>query len=462
MAMMQADERTGLKAQIQGDVLTPADDGKYEAARKIWNGMFDRKPALIVQCKSAADVSVAVRFARDHKLLLSVKGGGHHLAGTSVNDGGMVIDLSGMRGVAVDPKAQTAQVEGGALLSDLDSATQQHGLAVPGGIISHTGVTGLTLGGGFGWISRKYGLSIDNLRSAELVTADGSIVSANEKENADLFWGIRGGGGNFGVATALEFSCAPLGTEVFSGAIIKKFDDLQKLMRCYRDYVRTLPDELTMWMVIRKAPPLPFLPPEWHGKLVAIVAVVYLGDPAQAENLLTPIRELGETVGEHLGMTPWVGWQSGFDGLVPHGARNYWKSHDMTALPDAVIDSISEYLSRMPSDDSQVVIVHMEGATSRVPESATAYPHRKVPFMINVETRWHDAADDERCMAWTREFDSRLRDYAQGVYVNFLSAEGEDRVKEAYSPEAWKRLVELKKTWDPMNLFRMNQNIKPV
>ena len=462
MTALQPNGVSELEKQIQGEVLTPSHNGKYEAARKIWNGMFDRKPALIVRCKHAADVSPAVKYASDNNLLLSIKGGGHHLAGTSINDGGMVIDLSGMKTVTVDPQTRTVRVAGGALLSDLDVATQQYGLAVPGGIISHTGVAGLTLGGGFGWISRKYGLSIDHLQSAELVTASGHTVTASEKENQDLFWGIRGGGGNFGVATMLEFDAVPLGAEVFSGAIVKRFDDLQKFMRVYRDYVRTLPDEMTVWMVIRKAPLLPFLPVEWHGQLVALVPFVYVGKQEQGEALLRAIRETGETVGEHTGMTPWAGWQSGFDGLVPHGARNYWKSHDMTGLPDSVIDSISEYLSRIPSDDSQVVVVHMEGATGRVPESATAYPHRKVPFMINVETRWHDAADDDRCIAWTREFDTRLRDYAQGVYVNFLSAEGEDRVKEAYSPEAWKRLVNLKKQWDPTNLFRMNQNIKPV
>jgi FAD/FMN-containing dehydrogenase len=462
MSTLRPEVVKSLGKNIRGSVLVPADNGRYDEARKIWNGMFDRKPAVIVQCADTSDVVNAVNFAREHGLPLSVKGGGHHLAGTSVNDDGMVVDLSRMREVAVDAKSKTARVEGGALLSDLDKASSQHGMAVPAGIVSHTGVGGLTLGGGFGWISRKHGLTIDHLRSAQLVTADGGTVTASETENPDLFWAIRGGGGNFGIATSLEYNCASIGTDVFSGLIVKRFEDAPQFLRFYRDYVRGLPDEMTLWAILRKAPPLPFLPQEHHGKLVIALAFVYLGDPKQGEKLLDPVRKATPSLAEAVGLNPWVGWQSGFDALVPHGARNYWKSHDMPGLTDAVVDGISEYVSRVPSDESQVVLIHMEGATSRVPDDATAYPHRKVPFMVNVEARWHEAKDDEKVIAWAREFDTKIRKDASGVYVNFLSEEGEDRVKEAYTPAAWKRLVDVKKKWDPNNFFHMNQNIRPA
>jgi FAD/FMN-containing dehydrogenase len=451
-----------LRSGFRGDVLRPSDGG-YEEARKIWNGMFDRRPALIARCVGTRDVINAVNFGRDNNLLISVKGGGHNSAGKAVCDDGLMIDLSLMRRVLVDKQNSTVRVDGGALLGDVDCETQLHGLAVPGGgIISHTGVGGLTLGGGFGWISRKFGLAVDNLISAEVVTADGSLVSTSAEENPDLFWAIRGGGGNFGVVTSFEFRCAKIGTEVYSGMIIKKFENMKEYIQFHRDYVRGLPDEMTIWIAVRHAPPLPFLPSNVHGKLVVAVPFVWLGPQAKGEELIRPVRECTESHGEGVGMNSWVGWQSGFDALNQHGARNYWKSHNLKELSDDCIDNAIEFSGRMPSEECEVFIPHMEGAPSRVPENDTAYSHRKTPFVLNIHTRWQDACDDERCIAWAREFHASTQQFAKGVYVNFLSDEGQSRVKEAYTQEVWGRLVAVKTQYDPSNLFRMNQNIEPA
>lgn len=460
MSKIQADDLKELKNRIKGDVLLPG-EAKYDEARKLWNGFFDRKPAVIVTCSNAKDVASAVTFAADHKLHLSVKGGGHNSAGTAMCDDGLCIDLSLMRNVTVDAKAGTAKVGGGALLSDVDAETQKHGLAVSSGIVSHTGVGGLTTGGGFGWISRKYGMSIDNLVSAEVVTADGKIVTASEDENSDLFWGIRGGGGNFGVVTSFEFKTANIGTEIYSGLIVKKFSDLKKYIQFHRDYVRTMPDNMTIWMVVRTAPPLPFLPEEVHGKLVVIVPFVFLGDQAEGEKLIKPVRDATPSVGEGIGMNPYSGWQQAFDPLVPHGARNYWKTHQLTDLPDEYIDVVEEFALKMPSQMCEIFMPHLEGAPSRISETATAFAHRKPPFNMNIHTRWENAADDVKCLEWCRALHKAAEPYAKGMYVNFLSDMDEAQVKQAYTPIVWNRLVQVKNTWDPKNLFRMNQNIKP-
>ena len=460
MADLQTATIDALREHFRGEILLPGDEG-YDSSRRIWNGMFDRRPAIIARCVGTSDVINAVNFARDNGLLVAVKGGGHNSAGTAACDDGIMIDLSLMRRVLVDTQRNTVKVDGGALLGDVDYETQLHGLAVPGGIVSHTGVGGLTLGGGMGWIGRKHGLTIDNLISAEVVTADGKLLTASAEENPDLFWGIRGGGGNFGIATSFEFSAAEIGTEVYSGMIVKKFEDARRYMQFHRDYVRNLPDEMTVWLVVRHAPPLPFLPDDVHGKMVVAVPFVWLGEPAKGEELMKPLREITESYGEALGMHPWIGWQSGFDGLVAHGARNYWKSHHLKELSDEGIDRIIEFAGKMPTDECEVFIPHMEGAQSRVPENETAYVHRKTPFVLNIHTRWQNASDDERCLAWARDFHRSTEPFAQGVYVNFLSDEGEARVKEAYTQDVWDRLVQVKNTYDPNNLFRMNQNIKP-
>lgn len=457
---MKEEKVVELKSIITGDVILPSEAG-YDESRSIWNGMFDRKPAIIIRCKNTNDVVHAVKFGRENNLLIAIKGGGHNSAGTGVCDDGLVIDLSLMQDVDVDTNNNTVKVQGGCLLGVVDKETQKFGLAVSSGIVSHTGVGGLTLGGGFGWISRKFGLSIDNLISAEIVTAEGKIVTAGLSENPDLFWAIRGGGGNFGVATSFTFKAAKIGTEVLSGPIVKKFENIKEYIQFHREYVRTMPDEMTIWMVIRHAPPLEFLSEDVHGKLVVLVPFVWLGDPDEGQKLIQPIRDFGETLGDGSGMYPWCGWQAAFDGLVTHGARNYWKSHHLTGLPDECIDVLKKYAENMPNDECEIMIPHMEGMPSRIAPSDTAFPHRNTPFLLNIHTRWQKAEDDEIALEWARGIHESTESFAQGVYVNFLSNEGADRVKQAYTPEVWNRLVECKKKWDPDNIFRVNQNISP-
>ena len=460
MTALSSDQIAQFKSVFRGYLITP-DDSHYDYARKIWNGMFDKHPALIAQCIGTADVIQAVNFARENSLLVAVKGGGHNSAGKATCDDGIVIDLSLMRRVYVDPQKKTARVDGGALLGDVDSETQLHGLAVSAGIVSHTGVGGLALGGGFGWISRKHGFSIDNLLSADIVTANGDLIHASQNENEDLFWGIRGGGGNFGIVTSFGFKCAKIGTEVFSGVIAKKFENAQDYISFHQEYVQSLPDEMTVWMVVRKAPPLPFLPEDVHGQLMVLVPFVYLGDQAEGEKLIEPIRSHSESHGEHIGFSPWVGWQSMFDGLVAHGARNYWKSHHLKELSIGCIDQILNFAQSLPTEECDIFIPHMEGAPSRVAPEATAFAHRTTPFVLNIHTRWRNQSDDESSIAWARDFHQATEPFSQGVYVNFLSDEGEDRVKDAYTDSVWQRLVHLKDKYDPTNMFSLNQNIKP-
>lgn len=445
---------------IAGRVILPGELG-YDEARAIWNGMFDKKPALIVRCLNTGDISRAILFARENQLRIAVKGGGHNSAGNAAVDDGLMIDLSMMQKVEVDPERRVVRVEGGCLLGRVDETTQKHGLAVSSGIISHTGVGGLTLGGGFGWISRKYGLSVDNLISVELVTAEGTAVHASASEHPDLFWAVRGGGGNFGVVSTFEFKAARIGTELYTGPVVKRFEDAGEYLRFHAEYVRNMPDEMTIWLVIRHAPPLAFIPEAYHHKLVVLVPFVWLGEKAEGEKLIQPLRDFGQTIGDGSGMKPWTAWQSAFDGLVDHGARNYWKSHHLKELAGECIDIITSYAAKMPSDACEVFIPHMEGAPSRVAPEATAFPHRNTPFVLNLHTRWQNASDDEKAIVWAKDFHDATRPFSQGVYVNFLSEEGADRVKEAYTKEVWDRLVEAKNTWDPKNTFNMNQNIKP-
>ena len=448
-----------IQSDFQGHVYFP-DHPNYEESRQLWNGMIDKRPAMICQCVSESDVQKVVRFAIEKDMLLAIHGGGHNSAGTASCDDGIMLDLSLMNAVDVNVQDQTVKVQGGCLLGKVDEVTQEHGLAVSSGIISHTGVGGLTLGGGMGWISRKYGLSVDNLLAVRLVTANGEIVSASAEVNSDLFWACRGGGGNFGVVTEFTFKAAPIGKEVYSGPIVKPISELKSYMAFHREYVRQMPDEMTIWFVIRYAPPLPFIPEEYHGQLVLLVPSVYLGDPEEGKALLDPIRNQGTTIGDGTGMHPWVGWQSAFDGLVSHGARNYWKSHHLAVLSDDCIDVIQNFATSMPSDECEVFIPHMEGAPSRVGLMNTAFSFRKNPFVLNIHTRWQNKEDDERCLKWAREFHKATQPFANGVYVNFIS-DSQHRAKDAYAPEIWNKLTQIKGKWDPQNLFRVNQNIPP-
>jgi FAD/FMN-containing dehydrogenase len=452
---------TALAASLRGSVLRQGDAG-YDEARTIWNAMIDRRPALIARAQTTSDVQHVVRFAATHRLLLSVRGGGHNIAGNAVCDQGVMLDLSDMAAIHVDPRTRMARVEPGATLAAFDAAAQQHGLATPLGINSTTGVAGLTLGGGFGWLTRKHGLTIDNLVSAEVVTADGEIRHASEESDADLFWALRGGGGNFGVVTAFEYRLHPVGPEVFAGLVVHPFADTREVTRRYRAFVASMPEELTCWLVFRKAPPLPFLPAEWHGREVAVIAFLYAGDVQEGARITEPLRTAGNPVGAHVGPMPYVGFQQAFDPLLTPGARNYWKSHDFTAFSEAVVEQLIDSVAKLPTPQCEIFVGQLGGAASRVSADAMAFGRRDAEFIVNVHTRWDDRVDDARCIAWARETFDSLAPHALGsVYVNFMPEDEQARVPSAYGAN-YARLAALKAKYDPTNLFRMNQNIQPL
>ena len=449
-----------LKNGFKGDVILSG-DGAYESARKIWNGMIDKRPALIARCAGTPDIVRTVNFARDTGAMLAVRGGGHNIAGNAICDDGVVLDLSGMKAVSVDAGARRATVEGGATLADFDAATQAHGLSTPMGINSTTGVAGLTLGGGFGWLSRKHGMTVDNLESAEVVTAAGEVVRASAKQHPDLFWALRGGSGNFGVVSRFEFRLHPLGPDVLTGLVVYPIAEAKSVLRKYDDFVAQAPDDLTVWSVLRLAPPLPFLRPEFHGKGIVVLAIFYAGDPKQGESLIAPLRTLGTVLGEHIGVQPYAAWQQTFDPLLTPGARNYWKSHNFSTLKDGLFDAVLASIATLPGPECEIFFGGIGGATTRPAADSTAYAHRDARYVMNVHGRWQDPADDARCVGWARDFFKASAPFASGgVYVNFLTADEGDRVANAYGPN-YERLARVKRQYDPGNLFRVNQNIKP-
>jgi FAD/FMN-containing dehydrogenase len=372
-----------------------------------------------------------------------------------------MIDLSSMTNVRVDSEKKRAYVEPGVTLGDFNKAVQVHGLATPVGINSTTGIAGLTLGGGIGWLTRKYGMTVDNLVSAEVITADGRKKRASENENADLFWAIRGGGGNFGVVTEFEFNLHPVGPEILAGLIVFPFDQAKQVLTQYREFVESAPEELNVWVVLREAPPLPFLPREFHGRKVVVLVIFYAGDIAEGEKLIEPLRSFGEIYGEDIDVQPYTEWQQTFDPLLTPGARNYWKSHNFSELSDGALDSIVEFAGRLPSPQCEIFIDLIAGAPNRVPADAMAYGSRDARFVLNVHARWDEPAQDEKCIAWARAFFKASAPYAStGAYVNFMTQEEGDRVTAAYGTN-YARLVQIKKQYDPENLFHLNQNIKP-
>lgn len=451
-----------LRNGLQGELRLPGEAG-YDEARTIWNAMIDRRPAAIVRAAAASDVVLTVRLAAQHGLLLSVRGGGHNIAGNAVCDGGLMLDLSRMVAVQVDAHARTARVEPGARLADLDKATQAFGLATPVGVNSTTGVAGLTLGGGFGWLSRKYGLTVDNLLAADVVTAAGDLVRANAHDHPDLFWALRGGGGNFGVATSFDYKLHPVGPQVVAGLIVHPFSAANEVLHEYSRLVAKAPDELCCWVVMRKAPPLPFLPSEVHGTEVLVLALCHAGDLASGEEAAAPFRAIGKPIADVVGPHPFAAWQQAFDPLLTPGERNYWKSHDFLGLSDGLIDVLLSAVRRLPSPQCEIFIGHLGGAINRVPVAATAYPHRDVNFVMNVHTRWSSPSDDARCVGWTRTLYDAAAPFATGgVYVNFMPDDEAQRVRAgAYGPN-YDRLAAIKAKYDPNNLFRMNQNVAPA
>ncbi len=445
-----------------GELVHPGDTD-YDGLRGVFNGMIDRRPALIARCTSADDVVEAVNLARQDGLPLSVYGGGHGVTGAAVVDGGVCVDLRTMNNVDVDPERRIARVEGGARWGTIDAATQEHGLAVTGGRMSDTGIGGLALGSGSGWLERKFGFTCDNLVKAELVTADGRKVVASEDENPDLYWGLRGGGGNFGVVTAFHLRLHPVGPIVLGGQLMYPAPMAGDLMRFYREFILAAPDEVCGGMAFITAPPEEFVPEPVRGQPVVGVVVLYAGDPAEGEEAFRPLREFGPPGLDMVQPMPYVAVQQMIDAPNPGGRLNYWNADFYSELPDKAIDTFVERATKPISPFSQVIVMPGGGAVSRVPDDATAFVERNAEWNLHYLSMWEDPAETDRNIAWTREFSGAMKPWATGrQYLNMLGDEGVDRVKAAYGPEKFAKLQALKGTWDPTNLFRHNQNIPPA
>ena len=448
-----------LRESVDGEVVAPSDAG-YAEACKVWNGAHDRRPALVVRCATAGDVATAVGFARSNDLLIAVRGGGHSIAGFSTCDNGIVIDLSQMNDVRVDPAARRATVGGGAVWADVDNETQPHSLATTGGLVSSTGVAGFTLGGGIGWTMRKFGLACDNLVAADVVTADGRIIRASESENSDLLWGLRGGGGNFGIVTQFEFELHPLGPMVYAGPIFYPADAAHELLHTFRDWAVVAPDEITAIVNLTTAPPLPVIPAEWHGKKVAAFIATSSGPIDAGESLVGAFRTVGEPIADLLGPMPYQAIQTLIDPLWEKGIHAYFKATNLARLDDELIDRLCKLHLEAPGPQCEIHVHQMGGALARVPEGATAFAERSMPFLLNAVTGWRDPADTESHTEWTRDVIEAAEDASTGrAYVNFLGDPNGGR--SSYGDETYARLVALKNVYDPTNVFRLNQNIDP-
>ena len=450
-----------LAATLRGELVRPG-DGIYDEHRRVWNGSIDRYPALIARCAGVADVIAAVRFARTHDLLVAVRGGGHSFPGLSTTDGGILIDLSLMKGIRVDPQARTVRAQAGVLLGELDRETQAFGLAVPAGIVTHTGLAGLTLGGGIGFLMRKFGLTIDNLLSVDLITAEGEFVKASERENADLFWGLRGGGGNFGIVTEFEFRLSPLGPHVVAGPVFWPMEEAPKVLRFYRDWIVDAPDELTTVVVQRKALALPGVPPDLVGKRVVAVTCCYAGSIEDGEKVVRPLKEFGSPVLDLCVPKPFLANQAMFDPSFVPGWWYYVRSCDVARLDDEVVDIMVEHGHRITSPITSIGLWQLGGAMARVGEAATAFNGRSSGHTFNINGNTESADGFEEQREWVRSYWSALSPHHTSVYVNFLMEEGEERIREAYGAEKYERLKALKRKYDPDNFFRLNQNIPPT
>lgn len=450
-----------LRASFRGELIRPIDTG-YDEHRRVWNGSIDRYPALIARCTGVADVMAAVRSARQHNLLTAVRSGGHSFPGLSTCNDGMVIDLSPMKGIQVDPATRTVRAQAGVLLGELDRETQAFGLAVPAGIVSHTGIAGLTLGGGIGWIMRKYGLSIDSLLSVDLVTADGEFVKASDTENTDLFWGVRGGGGNFGVVTAFEFRSHPLGPEIMAGPVFWPMEESEKVLRFYREWIADCPDELMTIVAMRKVPALPNVPPDLVGRHVIAIVACYAGPVEEGERVMQPLKSFGSPLLDGCIPKPYVVHQGMFDPSFRHGGWYYVRSCDVAFLNDEIIDIVSEYGRRIVSPITSLALWQMGGAVSRRDDNETAFNGRHAGFTFNINGNSESAEGFEAEREWARSFWTALGPYHTSVYVNFLMDEGEDQIRQAYGTKKYDRLKTLKRKYDPTNFFRLNQNIPPV
>jgi FAD/FMN-containing dehydrogenase len=451
-SILNEDAVHAFRARLRGPLLQPGDDG-YDAARTVWNAMIDRHPALIVQARGAADVIAAVTFAHEQGLLLSIKGGGHSAPGHAVCDAGLMIDLSRMKGIRVDPLAQTARVEPGVVWGEFDREAQAFGLATTGGVVSTTGIAGLTLGGGVGWLNGKYGLACDNLRAVDLVTADGELLHASAGEHADLFWGLRGGGGNFGVVTSFEYQLHPVGPAVLAGLVLHPAGKARDVLRFYRDFIAGAPDELTTYAGFLTTP---------DGAPMVAMATCYAGPLDEGERLIAPLRVFGSPVADLIAPTPYVAWQSGMDAITPAGRQNYWKTSGMRQITDAAIETIIEGAATCPSPHSLVFLEHYHGAYSRAALDATAYRHRDINHHLILFGHWVDPADTPQNVAWIRAFYDAMQPHVTGgTFTSFMDHdESAGRLQTSFGPN-YERLMALKAKYDPTNLFRVNQNIPP-
>lgn len=452
----------GLRRRFRGEIVEPGDPG-YDEARSVWNGMIDRRPALVARCADEADVAAAVTFAREARLLVAVRGGGHNVAGTGTCDGGIVIDLSPMRRVEVDPGSRTVRAQAGCTWADVDGATQAHGLAVPGGVVSETGIAGLTLSGGYSHHRRAHGMTIDNLLAAEVVTADGERIRASESENPELFWALRGGGGNFGVVTTFEYRAHRLGPDVYRAEVMYPVEDAPRVLRAWREAIQDAPDEVTSDAAFWAFPAIPEIPEELHNVPFIYTGGVYAGPAEEGERALRPLRELGVPIVDQSGVTPYLSVQTAFDAFLPAGRRYYWKSLYLERLSDEVIDFVVKRAGTTPSPQTLMILRQLGGAMARVPEQATAFGDRTAPFNLSIDSGWEDPADDGRNVDWTRAFWTEAQRFSNGrTYFNFagLLEEGEALVETSYGAN-YERLVAVKTAYDPANLFRLNQNITP-
>ena len=453
---------TSLEVEFKGQLVRP-EDASYDELRAVFNGMVDRRPALVARCTDVHDVAEAVRFARDSSLPLAVYGGGHGVTGNAVCDDGVVVDLRPMKGVHIDPEARTCRAEAGLTWGELDAATQEHGLAVTGGRVSTTGIAGLVLGSGSGWLERKCGFTVDNVISVEMVTADGQIVTASESENEELFWGTRGGGGNFGVVTSFELRLHAVGPTVLGGMLMYPAPMAAAVLRNFQDVMAGAPDEVGAGVALITAPPEEFVPEPVRGQPVVGVIVCYAGPVEDGEEAMRPLREFGPPAMDMVQPMPYLAVQRLIDPGNQKGMRNYWTAEFLTGLPEAAIETICEYHLSSPSPMTQIVLMPGGGAVARVPDDRMAIGQRQAPFNLHILSMWPDAAEDDANIAWTKEFGAAMKPFTTGrVYLNFIGDEGEDRVKAAFGPETYARLQNLKERYDPGNLFRLNQNIRPL
>jgi len=460
--ILTQDTLSGLKTRLQGPLFVPGDT-EYEVSRTVWNGMIDRKPSFIVRCLGIADVIACVQFAVKNELLLCIKGGGHNIAGLATADGAMMLDMALMRGVWVDPQKTIAHAQAGCLLGDLDRETQIHGLATVLGFVSLTGIAGLTLGGGFGYLTRRWGWTSDNVVGMDVVTAGGKLVRASSEENEDLFWGLRGGGGNFGVVTGIDYKLYPVGPEVVGGLVAWPVSEASKVLNLYRMLAEKAPPELTLVALLRLAPPAPWLPKAMHGKPIVALLACYSGDPEDGEKAVAPIKSFGNPIGDILVRRPYVQLQSLLDATQPVGRRYYWKSEYLPAIEPALCEKVIDHATRILSPHSSLILFQIEGALNRREKDHSPVNNRDARFVLNIGSAWEQASDDPANIGWTREAWNDMKVFSTGgTYINFLTEdEGPERIVAALGG-GLQRLAEIKAKWDPQNVFRTNRNVKPV